>query len=100
MSSPCYDDVIPECYMQLCPYKGPTYLNQVDKQVAGSRLQNSRPQDKSVVEPSRSRALGTRQEATIEAKDQLIIEVNEVNVGTEATAFIFTAQLLEGEPEL
>ena len=39
-------------------------------------------------------------EATSEAKDYLITEVNEVDVGTEATAFVFTAPLLEGEPEV
>ena len=68
-----------------------------DKQVALSRLQ-----DKSAVEqkdlPSRSQAVGTRQEATSEARDHLITEVNKSNVGTEATAFVFTAPLLEREP--
>ena len=70
---------------QLCPFKGHAYLNQADKQVAEqtgsqeSRFQDSRPQDKSVSEqkdiPSRRQAIGTRQEATSEAKDHLITEV-------------------------
>ena len=44
--------------------------------------------------------MGTRQESTSEAKEYLISEVNKVDVGTEATAFVFTALLLEGEPEV
>ena len=44
--------------------------------------------------------MGTRQEATSEAKDHLITEVNEVYIGTEVTAFVFTAPPLEGEPEV
>ena len=38
------------------------------------------------------------QEATSEPRDHLITEVNKINVGTEATAFVFTVSLLEGEP--
>ena len=49
---------------------------------------------------SRSQAVDTRKEATSEARDHLITEVNKINVGTEATAFVFTAPLLEGEPEV
>ena len=48
----------------------------------------------------RSKAVGARQEATSEAKDYLTIEVNKVDIGKEATAFVFTALLLEGEPEV
>ena len=74
---------------QLCPYKGSAYLNQSDKQVAGQAgCRTSRLQDKSVAEqkdiPSRSQAVGTRQEATT----------------SEATAFVFTASLLKEEPEV
>ena len=50
--------------------------------------------------PSRHQAIGTRQEATSEAKDHLITEVNKASVGTEATDFLFTAPLLEGELEV
>ena len=47
-----------------------------------------------------SEAICTRQEATSEAKDHLITEVNKVNVVTEATVFVFTTPLLEGEPKV
>ena len=84
---------------QPCLYKG---LHTSTKQT--SRLQDSRPQDMPVAEQkdtlSRSQAIGTRQEATSEAKDHLITEVNKVDVGTDATVFVFTAPLLEGEPEV
>ena len=66
-----------------------------------SRLYSKQDAGKPVAEqkdiPYRSQAIGTRQEATIEAKDHLITEVNTVNVGTETTAFVFTALLLDGE---
>ena len=69
-----------------------------------SRLKDSRPQDKSATElkdiPSWKQAICTRQEATSEAKDHLIAEVNELDAGTEATAFMLTDPLLEGEPEV
>ena len=44
--------------------------------------------------------VGTRQEDTSEAKDYLIKEANKVDVRTDATAFVFTAPLLEREPEV
>ena len=72
------------------------------KQFAQSGLQDSRlrtGQSQGRTSP-RSQAVGTRQEATSEAKDYLITEVNKVDVGREATAFVFTALLLEGEPEV
>ena len=97
MSSTHYDNVIQNAVWQLCPY-----LNISTKQT--SRLQDSRPQDRSVAEqkdiPSRSQTIGIRQEATSEAKGHLTIEVNKVYIGTEATAFVFTDPLLEGEPEV
>ena len=65
MSSPHYDDVIPDFYATTMSYKG---LHTSTKQT--SRLQDSRLQDKSFAEqeelPFRSQALGTRQEATLE----------------------------------
>ena len=48
----------------------------------------------------KSQAMDTRQEATTEAKDHLITDVNKVNVAKEATAIVFPAPLLEGEPEV
>ena len=69
------------------------------KQVAGNR-----PQDRSLTEQKdihqRSQAVGTKQEATSEARDYLITEVSKVDVGTEATAFALTTPLLEREPEV
>ena len=50
--------------------------------------------------PPRSQVVGTRQKATSEVKDCLITEVNKFDVGTEATAFVFTATLLEGQSEV
>ena len=87
---------------QPCPYKGPANLNWVDKQLVGCRIGGHRTgqlgEQKDI--PSGREAIGTRQEATLEAKDYLIKEVNNVDVGTEATAFVSTTPLLEGEPNV
>ena len=79
-------------------HKRPACLNQADKQVAGEQATGQ--VSCQAGHTSRSQAIGTRQEATSEAKDNLITEVNKVNVGTEAIAFVFTASLLEGEHEV
>ena len=42
-------------------------------------------------------AVGTRQEATPEGRDHLKTDINNINDGTEATAFVFTDPLIEGE---
>ena len=89
---------------QPCPYKGPANPYQAEKQVAeqsgcstaGIRWVNCRAEGHT----PRSQAVGTRQEATSQAKDYLITQVNKFDVGTEGTAFVFTAPLLEGEPEV
>ena len=68
---------------QPCPHKGPAYLNQVDKQVGeqvNCRKQVSGQQATGQVTPraeghtTQETALGTRQEATSEAKYHLMTE--------------------------
>ena len=70
--------------LQPCPYKG----------LLISTKWTSRLHDKSAAEQkgihSRSQAVGNRQEATSEAMDHSKTEVNKIDVGTEATAFVFT----------
>ena len=87
-----------------CPYKEPANLNQVIKQVAGSKFQDSRPQDRSVTEqkdiPSRSQVIGTRKEATSEAMDHLKKKSIKLILKQEGTVFVFNAPLLEGESEV
>ena len=104
VSSLCYDDVILECCVATMSIQR-ACIPQPSEQTGcrASRLQDSRPQGQSVAEQditSTKQATGIRQEATSEAKYYLITEVNKVNVGTEATSFIFTVPLLEGEPEV
>ena len=81
---------------QPCTYKGPANLNLLGKQDAG--LQAKGQVSCSAGHTHRSQAVGTRQEATSEAKNCLITEVNKVDIGTEATPLVFNAPLLEGEP--
>ena len=105
MSSPHYDDIIPGCCVTTMLIQG-THKPQPSNEAGcqASKLQDNMPQDKLVTIqkdiPSMSQVIGIRQEATSEDKDHLIKEVNKVDVGTEDTAFVFIAPLLEGEPEV
>ena len=92
---------------QPCQYKGPANLNEAGQ--ASCRRQAVGQQSTGQVScraeghTSRDQAVGTRQEATSEAKDHLITEEQKsikLMLGTEAISFVSTAPLLEEEPDV
>ena len=104
MTSPHYDYVIPECCVTTMSMWGA--CNPWPSREAGfrvSRLQEAghrRDQLQSKRTYPGNWAVGTGQEATSEAENYLVTEVNKVDIGTEATAFVCTTLLLEEEPEV
>ena len=101
MSPSCYNDAIPECCVTTTSIYGDC-KSQPGGQAGcrASGLQDSWPHVKAVTKqkdiPSRSQAIGTRQETTSKARDHFITKVNKVDVEMEAAAFVFIALLLDG----
>ena len=85
------------------PIEGPVNLNQEtsrlqSRQVAGQQA-TGQVSHRAGVHTHRSQAIGARKGVISEAMDYLKTKVNEADVWKEATVFVFTAPLLEGEHE-